>query len=104
MKRWRRSGGGRVAVSLPPGPVLTPLAGEVVEAAGVASYVGTHFLLWQNSPTGADPWAVWSEQPIDADPQPEAFGGFAGEFARAAVTLGDSIPVTQWSNVVQIPG
>jgi hypothetical protein len=101
-KAWRRSMTWAPVPTLPVGPVLTALAGEEVEASSLAGYVGTHFLLWQTSANGVDGWLFFSEQPIAADPSSELFGGFSGEFARAAITTGDTIPITQWSNVVQI--
>lgn len=89
------------AVLLPP-LVLAQDGSESMEAQGTTPYIGTHFLLFQTSPDGVNGWAQYSETPCVADPQTESFLGFAGEFVRVTVTLGDAIPLSEWSNVEQV--
>ena len=106
MKAWRRTGRGRAVgdPGLPPGPELVALPGEVVEAGAVGIYLGTHFLLPQISPDGLGGWVDQPEVPISADPQNIDATGHIGEFMRASITIGDAVPITQWSNVVEILG
>lgn len=100
-KKWRRSGGR--GLQLPAGPVLVPLAGELVRLEGDAAWAGTRFVRFQVAFAEAGPWDDLSEQPITTVPEIFAdYAGQAGNWARAAVTIGDGIPLTQWSIPVQV--
>jgi hypothetical protein len=102
MKAWRRSSSHFGTAQLPAGPFLTDLGGELVEASNMAPYVLTHFILVEQGGAPGGPFSTFTELPIDSNPLNIDFAGFAGVWARAAVTLGDGIPITQWSNVVQV--
>lgn len=102
MKAWRRSGGLGSVTELPESFTLADLGGETVEAQDVAQWVGTHFALLEVSVDGLDPWVIQQESPISFNPQVLDVAGELGHFLRGAVTTGNGIPITQWSNIVQV--
>jgi hypothetical protein len=68
----------------------------------VGAWVGTHFALLETSPDGVGSWITEQETPITADPMMFGVTGQDGNFMRGAVTNGDLVPITAWSNVVQV--
>lgn len=102
-KKWRRSGGGRPHGGLPPGPVLSIFAEDTLQADGVAGWLGTHYLQLQYSINGVDGWADGSIWPVDADPLFIDITGTGTLYLRGAFTIGDNVPLSQWSNVVLNP-
>jgi hypothetical protein len=91
-----------VASGLPAGPELTQNPPDLVSASGLGPYIGTHFLLVENSANGVDGWATFEEAPITEDPQQINGATIIGQFVRAAISTGNLDPITQWSNVVQV--
>lgn len=104
MKAWRRtSSTGRVVDSLLPAPELSALGVELLQLDGVAAYVGTKYVLVQYSLDGFTTPPSEAEWPIDVDPYTIDAASYTGFEARAAITIGDLIPISAFSNVVTVP-
>ena len=87
---------------LPEGPVMASIAAEEAQIADPGAYLNTHYVVIQTSDDGISGWTNGFEYPVDQSPLPLSLGGAGGKFARAAYTIGDAVPVTQWSTVIFI--
>lgn len=88
--------------TLPEGPTLAALVADEIEGSDLAAYVGTHYILVQESLNGVSGWITNQESPVDNNPLTILVPTHGGKYMRAALTTGDAVPITQWSNVVQV--
>lgn len=103
MKKWRRSGGGGSASSVVAGPILSTVAEELLQADGCGPYVDNSYIYVEVSDDGVSGWTFNQETPITEDPMPLDLAGAGGKYARAAFTHGDTVPFSEWSNIVLVP-
>lgn len=102
MKAWRRSSRHSEPEELRPGPVLTNVGAEVVEASGVYFLTGGVFLRTEIAPAESGPFVELTTDPIISDPQNVDAASHAGEWVRSRVEFTSPTDVSDWSNVLQV--
>jgi hypothetical protein len=86
--------------ALPEGPVLLAPEAESLRVEDPGDHLNVHYIVIQTSDDGVSGWTNGFEYPVDQVPLNLSVGGAGGKFARAAYTIGDAVPLTQWSNPI----